>query len=86
MHHYLWPSSPFSREVSGILGGMVKDADATEYSFCRILGEDSTIEFGMLRDLAGKGTVGNNKERNKTIIGTDILFRVQKKIGASVDC
>lgn len=39
----------------------------------------------MLRDLAGKGTVGNNKERNKTIIGTDILFRVQKKIGASVD-
>lgn len=38
MHHYLWPSSPFSREVSGILGGMVKDADATEYSFCRILG------------------------------------------------
>lgn len=27
----------------------------------------------MLRDLAGNGTVGNNKERNKTIIGTDIL-------------
>lgn len=48
MHHYLWPSSPFSREVFGILGGMVKDADATEYSFCRILsgmvnGADTTV-------------------------------------------